>query len=195
MGDGEHRPLELVQVLLQPLGGPQVQVVGGLVQQEDVRVLQNEPGQVHPGLLPAGELVEELLPHALGDGQAVAHLVGLGVRLIAPGGLKGGGELVVPGQEGGVGPLPHLLRQGGHLPLHLPQGLKGGGQHILHGVPRRVDGDLGDEAHALARRNDHIPLVIVHDPRENAEQGGLAAAVGAQQAHPLPSVHLEGKSV
>ena len=39
MGHGEHGALELLQILLQPLGGPQVQVVRRLVQQQDVRVL------------------------------------------------------------------------------------------------------------------------------------------------------------
>ena len=52
MGDGDHRAPESPDVLLQPLSGVEVQVVGGLVQQQDVRVLQDEAAQVHPGLLP-----------------------------------------------------------------------------------------------------------------------------------------------
>ena len=55
MGDGQHGALVTVQILLQPFGGPEIQVVGGLVQQEDVGILQNQAGQVDPGLLPAGE--------------------------------------------------------------------------------------------------------------------------------------------
>ena len=39
---GEHRPLEVEQIVLQPLGGAQVQMVGRLVQQQYVRVFQNE---------------------------------------------------------------------------------------------------------------------------------------------------------
>ncbi len=152
--------------------------------------------EVHPGLLPAGELVKGLLPHGLGDGQAVAYLVFVGVRLIAAPGLKGGGELVIPGQNGPVAlPGGHPPGQVGHLTLHLMEGLKGGVDHILHGVARRVDGDLGDEAQALARGDHHFPFVIVHHPGENAQQGGLAAAVGAQQSHPLAGVHLKGEPV
>ena len=98
VGDGQDGALEPFQILLQPLGGPQVQVVGGLVQKEDVGVLQDEPGQVDPGLLPAGQLVEGPLPHFLGNRQAVAHLIFIGVSLIAAPGLKGGGQLVVSGQ-------------------------------------------------------------------------------------------------
>jgi hypothetical protein len=32
-------------------------------------------------------------------------------------------------------------------------------------------------------------------PRQDAQKGGLAAAVWTQQAHPLAGVHLEGESV
>ena len=196
MGDGEHGALEFLQILLQPLGGPQIQVVGGLVQQEDVGVLQNEAGQVHPGLLSAGEFVEELLPHGLGNGQAVADFVGLGLGVVASGGLKGGGELVIPAHHRGVGvSLGHLYGQLGHLPLHAVQRLEGGGQYVLHGVARRVNRDLGDEAQPLSRGQHHISLVVVHDPSEDAEQGGLAAAVGPQQTNPLPRVHLEGQAI
>ena len=98
VGDGQDSTLELFQILLQPLGGPQVQVVGGLIQQENVGVLQNEPSEVDPGLFPAGQHVKGPLPHVLGNGQAAAYLVLIGVHLVAAPDLKGGGQLVVPGQ-------------------------------------------------------------------------------------------------
>jgi hypothetical protein len=53
-------------IILQPFRGVEIQMVGGLVQQQDVRILQNEPAQVHPGLLPAGEAVEGLGAHGVG---------------------------------------------------------------------------------------------------------------------------------
>ena len=75
------------------------------------------------------------------------------------------------------------------------EGLKGGVQHILHGVARRVDGDLGDQSQPPVGGNDHLPLVGVDHAGEDAQQGGLAAAVWAQQPHPLAGIHLEGKPV
>ena len=54
VADGDHGALEAVDILLQPLHGVEVQVVGGLIQQQDVRVLQNEPPQVYPGLFSSG---------------------------------------------------------------------------------------------------------------------------------------------
>ena len=60
MGNGDHRAPEGADILLQPFGGVEVQVVGGLVQQQNVRVLQDQSSQVHPGLFPAGEAVKQL---------------------------------------------------------------------------------------------------------------------------------------
>ena len=195
MGDGEHGPLEFSQILLQPLGGPQVQMVCRLVQQQDVGVLQDQAGQVHPGLFPAGQAFKQLLPHSLRDGQSVAHLVDPGVRLIAAGCLIGRRELIIPGHQGRVCAGGHLPGEPGQLLLHLSQGLKGGGQHILHGIARRIDRDLGDQPHPLSRGDHHLALVIVHRASEDAQQRGLATAVGPQQPHPLPSVHLEGEPI
>ena len=39
VGDGHHRATEGADVFLQPLRGLKVQMVGGLVQQQDIRVL------------------------------------------------------------------------------------------------------------------------------------------------------------
>ena len=195
VGDGQHRALEVLQVALQPLGGVQVQVVGGLVQQEDVRILQNEPGQVDAGLLPAGQGGEGPLAHVGVDGQAVAHLVQPGLGVIAAPRLKGGGQLVIAGEHLRRGALPHPGGQGLHLPLHGVERRKGGVQHVPDGVPLRIHRDLGDESQPLARGDGHRPLIRLHLPGENAEEGGLAGAVLAQQSHPLPLVHLEREAI
>ena len=55
MGDGDDRPLVLLQVRFQPLDGFGVQVVRGLVQQEDVRLLQEEAAQRHAAPFAAGK--------------------------------------------------------------------------------------------------------------------------------------------
>jgi hypothetical protein len=51
---GHHASLEVGQVTLQPGHALRVQVVGGLVQQQHVRLLQQHPTQRHPALLTAG---------------------------------------------------------------------------------------------------------------------------------------------
>ena len=171
-------------------------MVGGLIQQQDVGVLQNQPGQVDSGLLSAGELVKGLRPHGGGDLQAVAHLAQPDGGAVAPRRLNGLGQGVVPAQHCLV------LRSGGHSAGELLQLLlqgvepgKGGIQHILHRVFQGIDGDLGDEAQLFPRGDDHLALVIVVFSGEDFKQGGLSAAVFAQDAHPLPGVHLKGEAV
>ena len=41
----------------------------------------------------------------------------------------------------------------------------------------------------------HFALIPVQLPSEDFEQGSLAGAVLAQQAHPLPLVYLKGQAV
>jgi hypothetical protein len=174
----------------------EVQVVGWLVQKKDVGILQDEAAQIHSRLLPAGQAVEGLGPHFRGNGQAVGHLVYGGVRIVAADALKLGGQLAVApegllaavaGGHGGGEPL-HLLRQ-------LPVAGEGRLEHVLHREAHRVYGDLGDEAQPPVPGDDHVPLVGVQLPGEDAEEGGLARAVAAQQPHPLPGLHLEGDAV
>ena len=171
-------------------------MVGGLVQQEDVGVLQDESGQVDPGFFSPGQLVKQPLPHGRRDGQAAAHLILASVCLVAAPGLERGGQLVVAGQQGGIAlSRPHPLGQGGHLLLHGPKGSERGIQHILHRVTRRVDRNLGDQAQPAVGRDDNLPLVRADRAGEDAQQRCLAAAVGAQQAHPLAGIHLKGEPV
>ena len=189
-------PRKRPDVLLQPLGGVEVQVVGGLVQQQNVRVLQDEAAQVHPGLLPAGEAVEQLGPLAVRNGQAVCDLVHRHVGVVAAEGLEPLAEGAVPLQNGGIAlPGGHPGLQGPHLLRQALQPGKGGAQHVLHRVAGGIDGDLGDQAHPPALADDHAALVIVQLAGQYLEQGGLAGAVAAQQTHPLPLVHLEGEAV
>ena len=196
VGDGEDGALEAAQVVLQPLGGPEVQVVGGLIQQEDVGVLQNEAAQVHPGLLPAGEVGKGPRPHGGGDVQAVADLVQGSLGVVAAPGLKGGGEGVVPLEQGGVALSGgHPGGEGLHLLFHVPEPVEGSAEDGLHRVARRIDGDLGDEPHPLAGGDGDLALVGLQLPGEDAEEGGLARPVLSQQAHPLPGVHLKGQAV
>ena len=195
MGDGQHGAAELEDVLLQPLHAPEVQVVGGLVQQEDVGLLQQQAGQVHPGLFAAGEAVEFLGAHPGGDAQTAADLVGLHVHVVTASHGEGGAEPVVLRQGASVGLFAHGVLQGGHLPLHVQQGGEGRAQHLLHRVARGVAGDLGDEAQLLARGDHDRALVGTQLAREDAEQGGLAAAVAAHDAHALAGVDVEAQAV
>ena len=60
MGDDDDRAPVVHQIGLQPGDGVHVQVVGGLVQDNQVGLLQEELAQGHPGLLTAGEGADRL---------------------------------------------------------------------------------------------------------------------------------------
>ena len=112
VGDGQHRAPEAPDILLQPLRGVEVQVVRRLVQQQNVRVLQDEPPQVHPGLLPAGEAVEELLPLLLGNGEAVGDFIHGHVGIIAA-------EDLEPLGQGPINSSIYISSGVARLPPHL----------------------------------------------------------------------------
>jgi len=92
MGNHHHGAPEGVDIVLQPLGGVEIQMVRRLVQQQDIRVLQNQAAQIHPGLLAAGETVKRLRAHFGGDGEAVGHLIDRHVRIVTAEGLKPFGQ-------------------------------------------------------------------------------------------------------
>ena len=68
-------------------------------------------------------------------------------------------------------------------------------EHILGGVIRGVDGDLGDEADALAGSDLQCALVVRDLAGENAEKGGLAAAVMAENSDVFSGLHIERQAV
>ena len=62
MGDEEHGPGPGPEKILQKLEGLQIQVVGGLVQQQKVRLLPQEPGQLELHPLTAGQPPQGAVP-------------------------------------------------------------------------------------------------------------------------------------
>ena len=97
--DGHDRAVEAADILLQPLRRLQVEVVRRLVEQENVRVLQNEPPEVHARLFAARERVEEPCAHLARDGQTVCHLIDGGVRVPAAEPLEAGGQVAVAAEN------------------------------------------------------------------------------------------------
>ena len=126
MGDDQHRRPHGAKELFQPLDGFQVQVVGRLVEQEEVGVLEEESGQGQAPALPAAEgprfelLLQGLQAHAvehLGDPavvgvsvQALVLMLGLAVTLQhRRRALRGGGRQAGL-QLGQLGPQSHHVR-------------------------------------------------------------------------------------
>ena len=193
VGNGQHRSFEGVDILLQPFHAPQIQVVCGLIQQQNVRLFQQQPGKVHPGLFPAGEAGKFLASLFGRNAQAVADLVHLHIHVVAAAGLEPIGQgIVFP--ELSVGSTDrHLPFQSLH-PLSQIQKLpECRAEHILHGKSLRKLRDLGNEAQLLVRVYIDLPGIIVHLAGEDIEQGGFSAAVSTQNGHALPLLNLKAE--
>ena len=191
MGNGQNRTLECVDVAFQPFHTVQAQVVGGLVQQQNVRLFQQEPGQIHPGLLTAGKAVKLLCPLLRSNAQAVANLVHIHIHLISAAGLKAVGKIVVFAQLLCGRAAFHRPLQDFHLGLDPHQILIGREQHILHGIAYGELGNLGNQADAFGRIDIDFTVIVVHFSGEDLEQRGFSAAVPAQNGNALPFLDLE----
>ena len=95
MGDGDDRPLVFLQMVLQPLHRFGVEVVGGLVEQQDVGLLQQQAAQGHAPLFAAGEVGHRGVAGRAAQGvhgvlQAVVQVPGVHfVEFFLDGGLAG----------------------------------------------------------------------------------------------------------
>ena len=142
MGDGEHCPLESLDILLQPFHAVQIQVVGRLIQQENIRLFQQKPGKVYPGLFTAGQAGKLLTALLLRDAQTVADLIHLYIHLVAAAGLKLIAQGVVFPQLRLRCAGLHYVLQTAHPLLDAMQIGVGGTQHVLHVVALRENGNL-----------------------------------------------------
>ena len=186
MGDEQQRRVARVELLLQPLHRLGVEVVGGLVEHQQVGPGEQRAGDGHALLLAAGELVDGPLPERGVDAQAVEQLLGLEGRVPAAQPLDALGE----------------VRQLGHQPFVVLAGLEALGERVV-GVERLAQRDLGDgelgggrgagredgllrqpgdARAALELQGDGVGLLVAG---QDLHQRRLAAAVDADQADAL----------
>jgi hypothetical protein len=68
MGDGDNGAGILLQVLFQPCHRFGIQVVGGFVEQQDVRLFQQQAAKGHPAPLPTGDDVHRRVTRRAAQG-------------------------------------------------------------------------------------------------------------------------------
>ena len=195
MADGQHRAAEVEDIVLQPLRGAQVEVVGGLVEQEDVRVLQYQPRQVDARLFPAGEEVELPLAHLLRYVEAVGHAVALAVHVVAAQAAEIVAQAVVLGEQLRRAVALHLPLELGDARGHAAQSAVRLAQHVLRGPARGVARYLRYQPDAPAAVDGDVAAVLAYLAGEQAEERGLAAAVGPEDAHALAGVYVKAEAV
>jgi len=194
VGDEDDRGVEVDEVGLEPLQRGDVEVVGRLVEQQQVGLGRQRPRQRGSRQLAAGERRER----PLGLLGVEAEPAQNGQHLVAPAVAAAGFESLLRGRIGahrllvGATPLRHLPLQ----PLQLHLGL----QHV---------GAAGEDVFAeCGARFTRRPLVVqghpgppLHRQRarvrrvlagEDPQQRRLAGPVAAGQGHPLPRLELEG---
>ena len=80
MGDEDDRPLELQQRVLERLAALDVEVVGRLVEDQDVGAGGDQDRQREPPLLAAGDVAELLLGVGAGEEEAAEQVARLLAR-------------------------------------------------------------------------------------------------------------------
>ena len=152
MGDHDQAPGELPQVVLQPEDHVAVQVVGGLVEDEHIRRVEEDGGQGHPLPLAPGEGV-----HRLGkvrDPQAGEH--GLGLVLQQGPGVRGE---VVKDLLQHRGPRHHLRVLGEEA--HLDVGVQGDRPLVGDLLPRQHPEEAALPRAVDADDADLVPLIEI----------------------------------
>jgi hypothetical protein len=190
VGDDDHRGVALVEHLLQPADGVDVEVVGRFVEQQDVRVGEQGLGQQHAQLPARRDFAHRAVVLLGGDADAVQQLAGAGL----------GGVAVVLGKVAFQLGRLHVvvlgrLRVGvdGVLLLHA-------GPHLgvaLHHHVEHADVFIGElvllqEGHALAAVDGHVAGAGLQHAGQDLHEGGLAGPVGADQAVAVAFAELDG---
>ena len=195
MGNGQHRALKAQQIILQPFRGAHVQMVGRLVQQQDVGILKDESGQVYPGLLTARQRVKQLFPHGGRDVQPVGHLGAADLGVVAPQHLEPVHQVVVLAEDGAVVGHAHQLFQLPHPLLHGVQARVRRGKHVLHRIPFGITRDLGHQPQALAAGDVYVAPVLGDLAGHQPEKRCLSRPVAPENTHALAVLHLKGQPV
>ena len=183
VGDGDDRAGILLQMLLQPVYRLGVEVVGGLVEQQHVGLLQQQAAQGHAAALATAEGVDLLV---VGRALQGVHRA-LQLRVDVP--RVGGVELVLQ--------LGLACQQGVEVGVRVAEGLVDLvilGQHVhdrLHTLAHNLDHRLVrvelrlllQVAHRVARRKDHLALIRLVKAGNDFQQRRFSRAVETDNAN------------
>jgi len=182
MADKQYGTPELPQGFLKPGNGRHIQMVGRLVQQQDIRLGNQCPGQQYPPLPATGKGVDTAVGINTVLGQYGRYLL---IQAPAVQRLQPLLNLHQPVQTRFI-PLPRQLvefRQKG-------SGLwKGSRHHLIGGagvISRQVLGQYGK--HRALFQTDNA-IVGHHFTADNLQQGGFTLTIPAQKTYPLASLN------
>ena len=196
VADKNHRPGILAEELFQPLSARDVEVVGRLIEQQHVRLGQQQLRQRESVFLAAGKIAHFDLERFVAEPESVQGFINLVIDGIAAGRLNLLFELFVALHQ-----LFELIAVGlGHLGGDLldlvvqrAQRFKRPARFVAKrgiGVEVRV---LGQIAGGGAARQLHLPLVgaVAGQAGDELQKRGFAAAVAADEADVLAAIDRE----
>ena len=192
MGDEDNGGVEPDQILLEPLHRLDVEVVCRLVEQQQLGLRGQCPGQRSAGQLAAGEALQRTVQLGLAEPEPVRR----GDRHLAPAVAAGMLETALRLGVGGEGrvrrvAIGHALLQGCQLALDSGDPVEAREDVVAkRGLirPRRA---LVVENRARSRAKRERPRVEPQLAHERAKQRRLAAAVAPGQRHALAGVQPE----
>ncbi len=181
--DQQQRSRVALQPLLEPEHGIEIEMVGRLVEQEQVRARHQRLRQVEPHAPAAGEACDRIAMTRRGESEAREQARGAGAgavtgdRLVALMQLR---EMLPGSARMGFGVSQRAL-YGAELHVAVEHEFDRGGRH-----GRLLLRNMGDHPRW---RQGHLARFGIDLAAKQREQRRLAAAVGADQPHPVSGVH------
>ena len=174
MRGDEHRDVFLVaqrpQVLPEIAPGAGIEAGGGLIEQQHSGMMQQSFGQLDAALHAAGKSFDQFLA-AIGQADAAEDFLNPV--------LQGGAAQTVE-----MSLMPEILV---------------GGEFEVDALGLKDHADLATQTRRLARgiatHDGSAPRGRKHKSGKNAEECGLAAAVGAEQSEQFRRTHVEGNAI
>ena len=199
MADHQHRAAELLlEEVLQPEPPIKVEVVRRLIQQQNVRILQEQLRQRQPPLLPAAE-ARDLHPElCVGKAEPVKNLIDLVVDAVPTERLDLAFQpllLLEQAIEFRALGRTHVVEDLFELAVGLvqiPEGALGLAAQRLVRVQFRI---LVQVARPAAALEPHGSAVGTDDPGEDLHQRALAAAVAPDHAHALAGLDRDRHAI
>ena len=179
MGDEDEGPSILQEPLFQPLDSLYVEVVGGLVEEEELGAGRQGPREGRLLDHPSGHLGQE----------------GVGARQVELGAEGCVGELQVPASRGldlGIeGSRAAPYGAGAALPVQGDEAGAAAVEEVPEALAGSEDGALLEQGHAEAALAGYDARVRLERAFEESEEGGLAPSVAADEADALALVDAE----
>jgi hypothetical protein len=194
--DDDDCGVELDELALEPLETGDVEMVRRLVEEQEVGISGQGPGQRGTGELSSGEARERAVEVSRREAEPSGCSGGVVAPTVAPG-------LLEPRLRPGIAAQRlSIVRAGRHRLLEGPQlrfegeELNRGRQHVLTQCEVLVERrSLVVQRDARALRERELAAVRLQLARENSQERRLARAVWAHQGHPLSALDLEADAV